>query len=128
VVENDIITFHRTRITESQFNAECTCGFGEPECWTFQVPVQGYNDAHAGIVNNFASAILDGTELMAPGVEGINGLTLSNAMHMSAWTDSTIDLATLDEDKFYDLLQERIKNSTQKKKENDVTLNVKGTH
>ena len=47
---------------------------------------------------------------------------------MSAWTDSTIDLATLDEDKFYDLLQERIKNSTQKKKENDVTLNVKGTH
>ena len=55
--------------------------------------------------------MLRGEKLLAPGVEGIRGLTLSNAMHLSAWTDRTIDIATLDEDLFYDLLQEHIRDS-----------------
>ena len=63
------------------------------------------------VLSNFANAVLKGEKLLAPGVEGIRGLTLSNAMHLSAWTDKTIELATLDEDLFYDLLQEKIKTS-----------------
>ena len=58
------------------------------------------------------NAILNDTEMLAPGTDGINGLSLSNAMMLSTWTNSTIDLTNLDEDLFYEKLQEQIKNST----------------
>ena len=128
VVENDTITYHRNVIGEAQFNAEWKGGFGFPECWECKIPIKGETTGHAGIVNDFISAVEKGTPLLAPGVEGINGLTISNALHLSAWTDDWVDLATLDEDKFYDMLQEKIRDSKFVKQENDVVLNVKGTH
>lgn len=41
--------------------------------------------AHAGILQNFTNAVLHGEELLAPGIEGINELTISNAAYLSAW-------------------------------------------
>ncbi len=41
--------------------------------------------AHAGILQNFTNAILKGEELLSPGVEGINELTISNAAYLSQW-------------------------------------------
>ena len=64
---------------------------------------------------NFANALVDGTELLAPGYEGVNGLTISNAIHLSSWTNDWVDLP-FDEDKFYNMLQDKIKNSTAVKK------------
>src|SRR5690625_7888573 len=40
---------------------------------------------HAGVLANFAAAILHGPELLAPGADGINGVRLANAAHLSAW-------------------------------------------
>ena len=49
-------------------------------------------------------------------------------MHLSSWTDNWVDLP-INEDLFYEKLQERIKNSTFKKDTTeDKTLNVEGTH
>ena len=56
-------------------------------------------------------AILYGTEMLSPGNEGINGLTVSNAIHLSSWTNDWVDLP-FDEDKFYTMLQEKINSST----------------
>ena len=73
-------------------------------------------------------SICDGSPLLAPGIEGINGLALSNAMHLSAWTDNWVELP-IDEDLYYEKLQERIKTSNFKKaKTNEKTLDVGGTH
>ena len=44
--------------------------------------------AHAGILQNFTNAVLHGEELLAPGIEGINELTISNAAYLSAWNGS----------------------------------------
>ena len=41
---------------------------------------------HAGVLENFAANILDGTPLLAPGSDGINGVRLANAIHLSSWT------------------------------------------
>ena len=41
--------------------------------------------AHAGILQNFANAILRGEALIAPGEEGVRELTLSNAAYLSQW-------------------------------------------
>lgn len=127
VVEDDKLTFWRLRVGERQFNSEYKGGFGSPECWKCEIPVHGENSQHIGVMKNWTEAILKGTKLLAPGIEGINGLTISNAIHLSAWTDSWVDLP-LNEDLFYEKLQERIKNSTFKKEVKDITLNVSGTH
>lgn len=128
VIEDGKLTFWRNRIPERQFNAEYKGGFGAPECWKIEVPVQGKETAHPGIIANFVDAILNGTPLIAPGEEGIRGLTISNAAYLSTWTDGWVDLP-LDEDLFCEMLQERIRNSAFKKKTaGDVTLDVRGTH
>lgn len=129
VVEDDKITFWRLRVPEPQFNAEYTGGFGQPECWKCDIPVHGgHGPQHNGILQNFTNALLHGEKLIAPGEEGIRGLTISNAMHLSAWMDNWVDLP-LDEDLFYDKLQEKIKNSTfRKETAGGKVLDVSGTH
>ena len=128
VVENDEITFWRNRVGEKEFNETYTGGFGNPECWKISVPVTGPNPQHIGILNNFCSAVLHGTPLLAPGQEGIRGLSISNAMHLSYWTDSWVDPSNLDEDLYYDLLQEKIRQSDFVKKTSAVTLNTEGSY
>ncbi|MDR9855892.1 Gfo/Idh/MocA family oxidoreductase [Paenibacillus sp. VCA1] len=129
VIENDKLTFWRLRVPEPQFNREYRGGFGQPECWVCDIPVAGGGGPqHKGILQNFTNALLHGEKLLAPGEEGILGLTISNAMHLSAWTDDWVDLP-LDEDLFYEKLQEKIANSTfRKDPAAAAVLDVKGTH
>jgi len=111
VIEDGKLTFWKLSVPESEFNRTYTGGFGAPECTKYEVLIEGENPQHLGILNNWVDSILYGSELIAPGEEGIKGLTLSNAMHLSAWTDNWAELP-LNEDLFYELLQERIKAST----------------
>lgn len=128
VIENGTLTFWRLRVPEPEFNRTYTGGFGEPECWRCEIPVTGTESGHLGILQNFADAILHGDALIAPGEEGIRGLSISNAIHLSAWTDDWAELP-VDEDRYYELLQERIKHSGYVKPEGpDRTLSVEGTH
>lgn len=127
VVEDGRLTFWRLRVPEREFNRTHRAGFGSPEIWKCEVPIHGAETAHKGITINWVQGILKGTPLLAPGVEGINGLQISNAMHLSAWLDQWVEIP-VDEDLFYDKLQERIKSSTFKKRtDGNKTLNVDGT-
>jgi predicted dehydrogenase len=129
VIENEKLVFTRNRVSERDFNRDFRGGFGEPECWTCDVPVPKGEHQYPVITRSWAKAILQGTPMLAPGVEGIRGLSISNAIHLSAWTDSWIDLAHLDEDLFLAKLQERISTSTVRKNVGDVrTLDVHGTN
>jgi predicted dehydrogenase len=62
---------------------------------------------HAGVLENFAANILDGTPLLAPGSDGINGVRLANAIHLSSWVGEEVPLA-LDEDRYLRELNKRI--------------------
>jgi predicted dehydrogenase len=121
VIEEGKMTFWRLRVSEPEFNATFTGNFGQPECWKCEIPVAGEGPGHMGITQNFVNAILKGTPLVAPGEEGIHGLTLSNAMHLSTWTDNWVNLP-IDEELYYNLLQEKIKNSTFQKPEATNTI------
>jgi predicted dehydrogenase len=128
VIENNGMTFWRLRTAESEFNRTYRGGFGEPECWKIDIPVQGSNPQHKGITQNWVNAVRNGTPLLAPGEDGIKGLMLSNAMLLSAWTDSWVDLP-IDEELFYSHLQEQINNSKFHKPHTEgQTLDVSGTH
>lgn len=126
VVENNKLTFWRLRVSERQFNREYKEGFGDPECWKCEIPVEDEVSQHVGILTNWIESIQNGTPLIAPGIEGINGLTLSNAMHLSTWLDNWVDLP-INEDLYYEKLKEKIKNSNYKKVSKKVTLDVSGT-
>jgi predicted dehydrogenase len=111
VIEDDKMTFWRLRQSETEFNRVNTSAFSQPECWKCDIPVQSGGLQHLGITQNWVDSITKGTPLLAPGEEGIMGLTFSNAMLLSTWTDSWVDLP-IDEDLFYGKLQEQIKLST----------------
>ena len=129
VIEKNKMTFNRNIISEREYNKTNTAPFGGPECWNCEIPVDfSGGEQHVGILKNFASAVLNGTELLAKGEEGIFGLTVSNAIHLSAWTGETVDVDNFPDDKFYELLQEKIKNSKIIKKNRQIIADTSNTY
>ena len=126
VCEKDELWLYKNEMSEPEFSATWKGGFGEPKHEVIKVDTDGFNPQHAGVLRAFAAHILKGEPLVASGVEGINGLTLSNAMHLSAWTDSTIELP-MDEEKFLEELNKR--RATSRHKEGEaVVLNTENTY
>lgn len=113
VIENGKLSFWRLKVSERQFNQEYRGGFGEPECDRIEVPLTGMETTHPGITQNWVESILTGSPLLAPGIEGLNSLELSNAMLLSSWLDKRIDIP-VDEAIFYEKLQDKIRQSSQK--------------
>jgi predicted dehydrogenase len=62
---------------------------------------------HAGVLENFARHVLLGEPLLAPGSDGITGVRLANAIHLSAWTGKEVPI-DFDEDQYLAELNARI--------------------
>ncbi len=67
-----------------------------------------WNKQHADVLENFALNVIDGTPLIAAGADGINGVRLANAIHLSSWTGKEVPL-DFDEDQYLALLNDRIR-------------------
>lgn len=129
VIEDNQITFWRLETAEPEWNRTYQGGFGEPPAWKCSIPTPaGDGSQHPGIMENFALAVLEGTPLLAPGEEGILGLSISNAMHLSGWTGKAVDPRHIDGQEFHRQLQQRIATSTFQKQESSIVLDVTGTH
>lgn len=126
VCENDVLTLTELAESERTFCFTCPEGFKQPDKKTMTVETDGRNPQHNGVLEAFAGRILHGTPLVAEGVEGINGLTLSNAMHLSSWLDKTIELP-IDEDLFLEELNKRRATSKVKTGE-DKVFDLAGTY
>ncbi len=46
------------------------------------------NGEHIGKINNFVDSILNGTQLISPGIDAVNELSISNAAYLSAWQNN----------------------------------------
>ncbi len=93
IFEDGVLTFFRNRISTFDQIKHATSGFERVENWKIDVPFQHHGEAgHRLMIENFAGAILDGEVLIAPAVEGINALTLGNAIMMSSFLGRTIEL------------------------------------
>ena len=114
IAEGDRLTMWKSEISEQEFSATNTSPFGSMKFKGSEVETDGENPQHTGVMNAFASAILHGTPLVADGVEGIRGLTLSNAMHLSAFTGQMIDLENFDHELYYQELMKRVASSRRK--------------
>ena len=104
----------------SEHCATCSEGFAwVPGKWV-EIEHEHVNKGHSEVTSKFAGAILHGDEMIARGEEGINGLSISNAAHLSSWLNKEIILP-VDEDLFYAELQKKIASGNAKKE------NVTGT-
>ncbi|WP_333646318.1 Gfo/Idh/MocA family protein [Lacrimispora sp.] len=126
VCENDKLTLHKLAVNERTFCKTAKGGFDTPECTVTEVETDGENEQHVGVMKAFAGKILHGTPLIAEGVEGISGLTLSNAMHLSSWLNQAVELP-FDEDLFLEELNKR-RNSSRKKEGSGVVFDTEGSY
>ena len=126
VCENNTLSFWRNDVDEREWNKTCKEGFKKPDCHQVPVETDGKNPQHPAVLNAFAAHILRGEPLVADGREGIRGLMLSNAMHLSSWLDQAVDLP-IDEVLFREMLMEKCKTS-RLKEESDVTLSTTGSY
>lgn len=127
VIEHGQMIFWRNHVPESEFNKTNTAIFGRPETWRCEIPVPaGGGPQHKGIMQNFANAILHGEPLVAPGEEGICGLEISNAIHLSSWLDDWVELP-IDEERYLAELNKRIASSQVKKQVRQRTADLSGS-
>ena len=126
VCENDEITFFKNAVSDREFSVTSQEGFAKPACEAIKVETDGRNMQHVDVLNAFAGAILRGEKLVADGREGINGLTLSNAMHLSSWLDKTVDIP-FDEELYLSELNKR-RATSRAKEDRSVTLNTEGSY
>ena len=114
IAENNKLTMWKNVMSEPEFSRTNDNPFARPDFEVIDVETDGENPQHSGVLNAFADAILNGGELVARGEEGINGLTISNAMHLSAWLGKEVDLTNFDDELFYEELKKRIATSKRK--------------
>ena len=113
---------------EREYCRTASEGFKKPPAQdTVIVETDGMNEQHVGVLKAFTNHILNGSPLVANGFEGINGLMLSNAMHLSSWLGRKVTLP-VDEELFYRLLSERAANSAKKVSAIDAVLDTEGSY
>lgn len=127
VCENEKLSFIELDENEREYCFKATEGFEKPKCHEVELELDGENPQHIGVLRAFAANILRGEPLVARGEEGIRGLTLSNAMHLSSWTDSTVTIP-FDEDLYLEKLNEHRAMSKVKENVKEVTFNTENTY
>jgi len=127
IIENNELLVDVFEMSEPEFSKTNTELFATVNSEKFIVETDGKNEQHVGVLNAFAGAILRGEPLVANGVEGINGLTLSNAMHLSAFLGKPIEIP-FDEDLYYEELMKRVASSRRKTEVKAVFADTKNTY
>ena len=113
IAENDKLFLLEFDQLEQEWTKTNKASFASVPAHEVQVETDGENPQHKGVFRAWAAAILRGEPLVAGGEEGINGLTLSNAMHLSAFLGKPVELP-FDEDLYYDELMKRVATSRRK--------------
>ncbi len=116
VIENGKLCLWKFNVSENayrnfsseDFNSRVKCEYTEFCEGEYKM------SAHNMILQNFTNHILFGEELIAPGFDGIKGLSISNAIHLSDWLKEPVYLP-FDDEKHKALLMEKVKTSKPKK-------------
>lgn len=128
IAENDKLYMWKLETPEPEFSKTNTVPFGCPKSEMVEVETDGKNEQHSGVLNAFAAAILRNEPLVASGEEGINGLTLSNAMHLSAFLGGKEISLPFDEELYYEELMKRVATSRRKGNVTSVVADTSGTY
>ena len=110
VIENGVLKLWELDRSEREYCFDSDTNTKKPEITYSELTFDKKGTAHTGICQDFTDAILTGSPLLAPGVEGINSLEIINAIYLSDWTESTVTLP-VDDKQYFELLQKRVETS-----------------
>jgi predicted dehydrogenase len=106
VIEADRFNFTQNEVGMGEFARTSKELFAAPSVRNVDISVSDHGPQHAGILENFIAAILDGVALIAPAEQGIHSVELANAFLLSAWENRSIDLP-LDGELYEEQLRKR---------------------
>ena len=128
VCEGTTIKIWEFEIPTSE-HIKTSIGFAQPTILAEHViNCTGSNEQHNGVLKAFAAAILRDEPMTADGTEGINGLYISNGMHLSAWLNKDIEIATFDDELYYNELMKRVATSRRKADVKATVNDTSGTY
>ena len=127
IVEGDKLKVLEFEQLEQDWTKTNKIPFASVPAHEVDVETDGLNPQHQGVFEAFAGAILRGEPLVAGGEEGINGLTLSNAMHLSAFLGKPVEIP-FDENLYEEELMKRVKTSRRKESGKAVFTDTTGTY
>ncbi len=126
VAEGNTLTVREFEMSEPEFTRTHTGSFGAPKTFEVDPELDGENPQHMGVLAAWAKAVRLGEPLVAEGEEGIRGLTLANAMYLSAWKGEAVTLP-FDEEEYYQELMKRVATSRRKTNVVSQTADTAGT-
>lgn len=107
VAEGNTLKFTKNEVDAAEFSRTSDQGFGKPKTEYIEYKFENGGPQHKGITQNFTDHLIKGTPLLASGYEGINGLSISNAMMLSSWKNDWVNLPN-DGEEFWAELQKKI--------------------
>ena len=127
VAEGDKLTLIEFEEAEQEWTKTNKIAFATVPAHEVPVELDGMNEQHVGVLNAWGGAILRGEPLVARGEEGVNGLMLSNAMHLSAFLGRPVTMP-IDEQLFYEELMTRVATSRRKPEGKAVFSDTSGSY
>ncbi len=121
------LEFTKLETLEPEFSKTNTVFMGKPKNKTVKVKFMLHEmlkgllidkGQHINVIRNFSNVLLGKeTKLIGNYEEGLNGLTFSNAIHLSAWLGRTV---SPQEENFEDLYYEELQKKIEEEKTNSV--------
>jgi predicted dehydrogenase len=93
VAEGGKLLFRRARRSVREVRERSPLSFAPVETWDCEIPYgERVTDEHKAMTQNFVNAITKGTPMLGPGVEGVRGLEIGNAMLLAGLTREPVEL------------------------------------
>ena len=127
VCDGNTLKLYKLDTPEPEFTKINTEPFATPKVTEINVETDGKNPQHNGVLIAFADAILHGGKLVADGREGINGLTISNAMHLSSWLGKEVTIP-FDAELYKSELMKRVATSRHKENVKEVVADTSSSY
>ena len=107
VAENGKLLFKRTRRSVRDVRENTPESFPQIEAWDCEISyTPAVGSEHVNLMQNYTDHLLKGTDLLAPGIEGVRGLEIGNAMLMAGVRRTPVELPI--DGEAYDALLKRI--------------------
>ncbi len=118
VLENGVLTFWKSEVSEREFNLTNTASFPNIKCEKIEVEIPAATmQQHNALLENFALAVLTGSPLLAPGLDSLNEVLLADCMYYSDWQGQAwINTHNFDHEGYYQALKAKADASTYVKK------------
>lgn len=114
VLEHGILKHWRLKQSTDENIRLCPDGFANIDFDYEEIPACAGQEAHEIILQNFADAIRFNAPLIAPGIEGINELMISNAAYLSAFNGNARIPIPFPEKEFNEFLAQKQQQSRKK--------------